>query len=148
LRIQKVGLESFETALILMQRFFAEEGFSTSAQEMASSLRLMLASPGSAVFLAYQGQEAVGVATVSISVGIEYGWAAELEDLYVLPARRGQGIASALIEKVCGWCREQGCTTVLVTVTPTGELSHGLMDFYGRRDFVNRGRVILERSLT
>lgn len=82
---QEVGVESFETAFGLLERFFREEGFSTPAQEMRTSLRAMMAAPSSTVFLSWRGQEAVGVATVTTSVGLEYGRSAELEDLYVLP---------------------------------------------------------------
>ena len=147
IRIQQIGLESSDAAFRLLQRFFREEGFSTPAEEMASSVRTMLTHPGSAVFLASRGSEALGVATVTTSVGIEYGRSAELEDLYVLDSVRGMGIASALIDAVCDWCRDQRCTTVLVTITPQGETSHGLLGFYQRRGFINEGRVILERPL-
>ena len=147
IRIQQIGLESSDAAFRLLQRFFREEGFSTPAEEMASSVRTMLTHPGSAVFLASRGSEALGVATVTTSVGIEYGRSAELDDLYVLPSARGMGIAGALIDAVCDWCRDQGCTTVLATITPQGETTHGLLGFYQRRGFINTGRVILERPL-
>jgi aminoglycoside 6'-N-acetyltransferase I len=146
--IEKIGGESLDVALHLLRRFFSEEGFDTPAEEIRSSLAAMLASANSAVFLARRGEEVQGIATVTTSVGIEYGLAAEMDDLYVLPRARGKGIASALIEAVCAWCREQGCTTVLVTVTPEGEAAHGLVDFYQRRSFANTGRVILERNLS
>jgi GNAT superfamily N-acetyltransferase len=145
--IQEVGSESFETAFCLLERFFREEGFSTPAQEMRTSLRAMTTAPSSAVFLARRGHEAVGVATVTTSLGLEYGRSAELEDLYVLPEERGRGVASALIEAVCAWCRERGVSTVLVTVTPEGDTEHKLLDYYERRGFANTGRVILERAL-
>lgn len=145
--VRQAGLEVFEAAFYLVKRFFTEEGFSTGAEEIRASLQTMLKSPTNAVFLAYGGTQAQGVATVTTSVGLEYGLAAELEDLYVLPSARGKGVAGALIEAACQWCREQGCTTVLVTVTPQGEASHSLTGFYRRQGFVNTGRVILERRL-
>lgn len=147
LRIEEVGSESLDAALHLLQWFFSEEGFHTSAGEMRSSLQTMIVSPDNAVFLARRGTQALGVATVTISVGVEYGLSAELDDLYVLPEVRGSGVAGALIEEVCSWCQQRGCTTVLVTVTPEGEATHNLIDFYGRRGFANTGRVILERAL-
>jgi aminoglycoside 6'-N-acetyltransferase I len=145
--IEKIGSESLDVALHLLQRFFNEEGFDAPTEEMRSSLATMLASASSAVFLARRGEEAQGIATATTSVGMEYGLAAEMDDLYVLPRARGKGIASALIKAVCAWCREQGCTAVLVTITPEGEAAHGLLGFYQRRGFVNTGRVILECSL-
>jgi GNAT superfamily N-acetyltransferase len=147
IRIEKVGTESLETAFYLLRRFFVEEGFDTPAEKMRASLATMLASERSAVFWARRGGEALGVATVTTSVGVEYGRVAEMDDLYVLPQARGEGVARRLIEAACDWCRDQGCTTVLVTVTPEGEAAHGLLEFYRRRGFVNTGRVIVERSL-
>ena len=145
--IQKAGLDAFDAAFRLLERFFREEGFDTPAEQMRVSLRTMLAAPDSAVFLAWRGGEAVGIATVTTSVGIEYGRSAELDDLYVLPQARGSGVASALIEAVCNWCSGEGATVVLVTVTPEGEANHRLVDYYQRRGFAHPGRVILERAL-
>jgi aminoglycoside 6'-N-acetyltransferase I len=151
--IQKAGVDSFDAAFRLLEQFFCEEGFDTPAEEMRASLRTMLAVPNadkehpSAVFLAWRGREAVGVATVTTCVGIEYGRSAELDDLYVLPQARGSGVASALIEAVCSWCSEERATVVLVTVTPEGEANHKLLDYYQRRGFAHTGRVILERAL-
>ncbi len=145
--IRQIGVEGFEPALGLLERFFREEGFTTPADAMAASLRAMLTSPDHAVFLAWAGKEAVGVATVAATVGIEYGRSAEMDDLYVLPQARSGGVASALIEAACAWCSEQGCTVMLVTVTPEGEAQHNLMGFYRRRGFAYTGRVLLERTL-
>jgi len=147
IEIRSVELDTLEEAFCLLERFFREEGFATPVEAMRSSLRAMLIDPGSAVFVARQKGKAVGVATVTTSLGIEYGRSAEIEDLYVLPEVRGGGIAGALIEAVCSWCRGQGVSAVLVTVTPEGEATHGLLDYYQRRGFTNTGRLILERAL-
>lgn len=145
--IRRAGMAQFDEAFDLLQRFFHEEGFDTPAAAMRSSLGAMLGSPSSAVFLAWLEGKAVGVATVTTSLGIEYGRSAEMEDLYVLPEVRGRGIAATLTEAVCEWCRGEGVTAVLVTVTPEGEAAHGLLDYYRRHGFANTGRVILERAL-
>lgn len=145
--IQRVGSETFEEAFQLLKRFFREEGFDTPAEEMRSSLCAMITAQSSAVFVARLGKQAVGVATVTTSLGIEYGRSAELEDLYVLPEQRGRGVASALIEAVCHWCGEQGVSVLLVTVTPEGAAEHELLDYYQKHGFADTGRVILERAL-
>jgi aminoglycoside 6'-N-acetyltransferase I len=145
--IQRADIDTLDEALYLLERFFREEDFDTPAEAMRSSLRAMLGNPTSAVFVAQRDGKAVGVATVTTSVGIEFGRSAELEDLYVLPEARGSGIASALIETVCRWCRQEEVTAVLVTVTQQGEANHKLLDYYQRRGFTNTGRVILERAL-
>ena len=145
--IKQANIESFKPALELVARFFREEGFDTPAEEQRSNLLAMLSSPTSAIFLAWRGAKAVGIATVTTSVGLEYGLSAEMEDLYVLPSERSAGIASALIEAVTTWCKDLGVSAILVTVTPEGEKMHNLLDFYQRQGFANHGRIILTRSL-
>ena len=145
--IDRAGIDSLAIALDLLSRFFREEGFSTPVDRMRENLRIMLTIPTSAVFLAWRGSKAVGVATVSSSVGIEYGRSAELEDLYVLPVERGTGVGSKLIGEVIGWCSERGVSSLLVTVTPEGELKHRLIDYYSQRGFTNTRRLILERTM-
>jgi aminoglycoside 6'-N-acetyltransferase I len=148
IHIEKISSEALNPALDLLERFFHEEGFDTPAEQIRVSLAGMLASRHSAIFLARRSGEALGIATVTTSLGLEYGLSAEMEDLYVLPQARGRGVASALIEAACNWCRQQGCSVVLVTVTPQGNATHGLMDFYQQREFVNTHRVLLERNLS
>jgi aminoglycoside 6'-N-acetyltransferase I len=130
-------------ALPLIERFFAEEGFHAPPGQMRRQLLGLLGDDESAVFLAWQGEEAVGVATVTTTSGIELGLSAEMEDLYVLPAARGLGVGAALIKRVKGWCRAKGCSLVSVIVTPEGQAAHDLVGYYRRRGFVETGRTIL-----
>jgi len=92
-------------------------------------------------------RRAVGIATAAWSASVEYTRAAELEDLYVVPAERGRGVAGALIDAVTDWARRRGCRALLVTVTPDGELSHGLTGFYTRRGFADELRKLLAFDL-
>jgi aminoglycoside 6'-N-acetyltransferase I len=131
----------------LLARFLHEEGFETPGAQMRANLIAMLASTHAAIFLAKQAGKSLGIATVTTSMGLEYGLSAELEDLYVLPKARGRGVASALIDVVCRWCFQQGCNVILVTVTPQGAVAHNLINFYKQRGFVDTQRILLERSL-
>ena len=146
--VRQAEPESFEAALDLLSRFFQEEGFNTPPEALRANLLAMLSSTTSAVFLAWWDPKAVGVATVTTSVGLEYGLSAEMEDLYVLPGERSSGIARALIEEVIAWCRDRGVTAILVTVTPEGDRKHKLLEFYQRQGFLNHDRLVLERFLT
>ena len=147
IHIGKIGLEFFEQAFFLLERFFREEGFSAS-NDMRSSLANMIEGPHSAVFLARENDRAIGVATVATTMGLEYGRAAEIDDLYVIAEARGKGIASTLIETVCKWSVSEGCSTVLVTVTPEGDTAYNLIAFYQHHGFVNSGRTIMDRRLS
>ena len=78
----------FEAAFPLLERFFAEEGFTTPPEQIRVQLAGLLSSQDSAVFLAWQVGQPVGVATVTTTRGLEFGLSAEMEDLYVLPEVR------------------------------------------------------------
>ena len=145
--IRQIDVGSLEFAFHLLLQFFREEGFATPAAEKKASLEAMIAASSSAVFLAWKDSEPVSVATVMTSVGLEYGKSAEIEDLYVLPHARKQGVAGMLIEEICAWCQANGVKTVLVTVTAEGDARHNLLEYYQQRGFTNNKRVILERSL-
>ena len=132
-----------ESALYLLERFFAEEGFQVPPAQMRTRLAKMLKDDGSAVFLAWLGDEAVGVATVTTSSGIELGLSAELEDLYVLPKARRSGVGNALIAAIKDWCRAQGCALVSVVVTSEGQAAHDLIEYYDRAGFKETGRTLL-----
>ncbi|HYY78448.1 MAG TPA: GNAT family N-acetyltransferase [Actinomycetes bacterium] len=131
----------------LLVRFFAEEGFAVPAATIGERVAAFLTEPANAVFLAWRGGRAVGVATVTTRFGIEYGLGGELEDLYVLPGARGAGVAGRLIDAAAGWCRSRGGTQLEVCVTPEGQRAHDLVGFYRRRGFADQGRRLLNRPL-
>ncbi|PZF76848.1 hypothetical protein DK847_10285 [Aestuariivirga litoralis] len=133
-------------AALLLQRFFREEGFTTPDETILANLHKMLKMEHCAVLLAENAEEAVGVATVSMDFGIEYGWSAELGDLYVLPRHRGRGIARQLIGAAEDWLRGMGATGYQVTVTPHGA-DADLRRFYLSLGFEDERRALLYRML-
>jgi aminoglycoside 6'-N-acetyltransferase I len=145
--VRQATVADFDAALPLLQRFFAEESFATAPALIGESLAQLLENPESGVFLAWRGAEAIGVATVTTSRGIEFGLSAEMEDLYVLPEMRGVGAGRALVQAVQDWCRGQGCTMIEVAVTPQGQAAHDLIGYYRARGFQESGRVILSYPL-
>ena len=131
----------------LASRFFVEEGFQLPAEGLQTRVGRYLELTGHSIFLARRGEHPIAFATAAVGFGLEYGWAAELEDLYVVPPERRRGVARLLVDRVAGWAADHGCSVVLVTVTPQGERSHTLTDFYERLGFSDLGRRLLERPL-
>jgi GNAT superfamily N-acetyltransferase len=97
------------------------------------------------LFIADAAGEPSGIATVSMQFGIEFGWLGEMGDLYVLPARRGQGIARALVHGVESFLQARGAAGYPVTLTQHSQ-SHGLKQFYSRLGLAQEGRDILYRK--
>jgi GNAT superfamily N-acetyltransferase len=141
--IVQVGPESFDPAFDLLRRFLAEEGFDVPQEQSRLNLQAFLSRADYGVFLASIAGRPIGIATVSTSVSVELGPMAEIDDLYVLPDARGQGVARALIEAALDWCRRQGRVYVQVTITPEGEAAHGLTGFYDKLGFVETRRTIM-----
>jgi GNAT superfamily N-acetyltransferase len=141
--IRAVSAADLAAACALLVRFFAEESFSTPAGTIASNLRTMIEDPFSWAAMAWEGDEAVGIATISTNRGVEFGLQGEIGDLYVVPAARGRGIARALVDASLAWCRERGCASVQVVITPEGQDAHDLLGFYNRLGFAPTGRTLV-----
>lgn len=132
-------------AVRLLKAFFAEEGFFTQGKQIEANLRTMLDLDICRVLVARIGPEVVAVATLSFDFGIEFGWSAELGDLYVSPQARGQGLARALVEACKDLAQARGATCLYVTVTSHGA-DQGLKFFYDRLGFRDEGRTFLTMS--
>ena len=134
-------------AVRLLCRFFAEEGFDTLADVIESRAATLAGLETCLMLLAEENGKAIGVATASSEFGIEFGWWAEMGDLYVLPEARGRGAAKALVAAIEDWLRERGISGYQVTVTPEGEEHHGLRDYYRALGFSGDGRLLLFKNL-
>jgi putative hydrolase of the HAD superfamily len=147
IRIEEIDASRIDSALGLLERFFTEEGFRAAGGDLRAPLTEMIADPNSVVLLCSRAGEPIGVATITTSIGLEYGRSAEIEDLYVKPGARGQGIATALIDRALEWCRGRGCSAALVTIAAGGPPGEKLTDFYLRRGFQENGRRLMEYGI-
>ncbi len=110
-QIEPLAADAPDAAAELLARFFAEEGFPTPPAQIARNLAAMLADPMCWSALATVDGTAAGVVTVTTMRYVEWGLLGEIGDLYVLPERRGMGIAGALVAaamKLVPWPRVRG----------------------------------------
>ena len=81
--------------------------------ELFKSNKEDLLNPKMAVFLAFDGSEAIGFSHVSLRYdyveGTNGGTVGYLEGIYVMPEYRGQGIAKHLSVMGENWSKEKGC---------------------------------------
>ncbi len=141
------GGDILDMAIQLLQRFFREEGFDTPDAVIAENTRQMVEIDTCAILLAEDAGESAGIATLSMEFGIEYGWSAEIGDLYVRPEWRGKGVSRHLLLGAEDILRRRGAKGYQVTVTPFAQEHHDLRQFYSKLGFASEGRVILWKAL-
>ena len=131
----------------LLIRFFREEGFDTPDEVIRRHTAVMAGLDNCGLFVAESASETIGVATISLEFGIEFGWGAEMGDLYVLPEWRGKGLSRRLVLAIEDFLKERGASIYQVTVTPYAQEAHDLKTFYDRLGFDSKGRLILAKRL-
>lgn len=114
---------------------------------MRANLSVLFSSSAARVAVVQSGAQLVGFAVTTTSFGLENGLIAELEDLFVLPTVRSQGLGSRLIGDSLGWAREQGCQRLELVMAPNGRDIGRLVDYYLARGFQDDGRRLIGRLL-
>ena len=104
-----------------------------------------LSATSAATFLAWQGDEVVGMATgvpdrADDEFAVPGAW--QLVGMWVAPQARGRGIADRLVELVAGHAHASGAVSLVLWVT---EVNARARAFYQRIGFVPTGRRQLVR---
>lgn len=101
----------------LMAEFYAEAGFTLDRGVAGDAFAALLGDERlGEVWLLGEGDGYVGV---TLRFGMEFGGLmAIVDDLYVVPAARNRGLASAALRAVVEDCRERGIRAVTVEVDP------------------------------
>jgi aminoglycoside 6'-N-acetyltransferase I len=146
--VREARNEELEGVLALVQAFYDEDGFTTSADDLIRHLRILLESTAARVAVAERHGQLIATAITTTSFGLESGFIAELEDLYVVPTSRRHGVAEWLIEDSAAWARAQGCHFLEVVIAPNGHDVAHLDEYYTARGFRDDGRRLLSRALS
>lgn len=142
-RVAQTG--DLPSLLGLAEAFYREDGFSTASDQLQRNLRILLGSDAARVIVAEQDGRLVGFAITTTSFGLEGGLTAELEDLYVDPPNRRQGLAGQLISDSSTWARDRGSSHLEIVIAPNGKDVSHLHTYYQARGFADEGRRL--RSL-
>lgn len=131
----------------LLIRFFREEQFATPDDIIRRNTATLAGLDTCGLFVAEADGRTIAVATVSLEFGVEFGWGAEMGDLYVLPDWRGKGVSRRLVQAIEAFLKERGASFYQVTVTPYARDAHDLGKFYEGLGFGSEGRLILAKTL-
>ncbi|MBE9637330.1 GNAT family N-acetyltransferase [Salipiger mangrovisoli] len=132
----------------LYTAFFREDGIATPPPAIAGNLSVMLGDPRACIFVADTGSELAGMSSGSLTFGVEFGWSAELEDLYVSPGHRGLGWSRLLVAAVLDWAHDRGARETVLVITPQAEQDQALTRFYRKFGFQASRRITMYRGGT
>lgn len=145
--IEPVTPGSRGDAIALLEGQFAEHAIVIGREALdAGVLGLVDASRRGAILVAREGPHPVGVAVLSYTWALEHGGkVAWLEELYVIPDRRGGGLGRALLDHSIALCREAGCRALDLEVAEDHRRAERLYQRAGFRP-LRRARWVLPLS--
>jgi aminoglycoside 6'-N-acetyltransferase I len=147
IEIRLAGPDDVDLLVPLARAFYDEDGFTTSDTDLARNFAVLLEADNAHVALAARRDEVIGFALTTTAFILESGLVAELQDLYVVPSARAQGVGTALVEDAARWARSRSSQLLEVVVAPNGRDVSGLIAYYRARGFADGGRRILARTL-
>jgi diamine N-acetyltransferase len=134
--------------LRLMADLYSEDGtVSLDLVAAEPALRRLLREPSAGlVWIAERHGEPVGYLALTFGYSLEYrGPDAFIDELYVAPARRGQGLGRAALELAEAACRARGVGALHLEVERTNVRAEAL---YRRAGFRDGDRRLMTRRLT
>jgi len=147
LTIREAKIDDLEALLPLVEEFYAGPEYDTPQSALRGHLTRVLEDRRSAIFIAEDGERAIGFVAAILSIGLEFGVMADVEDLFVLPGQRGRQVGSRLMVEVLDWCKAQGADEVFLVIAQQGEPARQLERLYLRLGFEPSRRRLMYRPL-
>ena len=130
------ALSDLETLIDLVRAFYEEDGTPFDAAAARTALRGLFADAESGVaFLIENGAEALGYLVVTFGYSLEFlGRDAFVDELYVRPQARGQGLGREALRIAEQACREHGVRALHLEVRRGNAPAQGLYHAAGFED--------------
>jgi len=145
-RVRSAHATDVPALVSLMQAFYAESDFPLACEPAARAFEALLAdSRLGAIWLAEEGSEAVGHVVLTACYSMDYGGLRGfIDDLFVLPAARGRGIAGDLLAAAHAGAAARGVRALHVEVGPANNAARRL---YARAGYTDSGHFLLSLPL-
>ncbi len=142
--VRRATVDDAERVAELLHDFNTEfDTDSPGPPVLAERLRGLLA--GTQTFALLSGDPAVGLALVTLRPNVWYpGAVALLDEMYVAPAARGDGIGGAIVDRLIADCRRDGVSAIEINVDE-GDID--AQRFYARHGFHGSDPQTDERAL-
>jgi GNAT superfamily N-acetyltransferase len=130
--------------LNLAQAFHNEDGHPLSSQG-ERALEYLLADQSQGLVFRIEGPAGlIGYAVLCFGYSVELGGRdVFLDDLYLIPSERGQGLGQSVMDALIGFAWEAGCAAMHLEVVAGNRAEN----FYRRLGFQDRGSAFLTRRL-
>lgn len=152
--VRRARLEDLDQVLIsvraLIRELSGNETYELSQGARKTCDRLIRGDASGGIYLAWSDDSVVGVMTISIQEAIRAGGPyAEIQELWVAPAARGQKVGAALVAAGDEFCRMQNLPVMEVGLPPSTFANFERTSaFYADNDFAligpRRRRVVPE----
>ena len=144
--IGRAGPADIPALVELMSQFYIESGYALDREWAAASFAQLLRDESrGAVWIARRGAEPAGHVVLALKHSMEFGGlAGVIDDLFVRPPFRRQGVGSALLSALFDACREFHLAAVHVEVDPGNVAALGLYRARGLREQSGRQTLTVQ----
>ena len=140
--IRFAGAGDVPLVTALLRAFFSHEG--REVEHLEQNVEAILSDPGRG-FFTLAGDRGVVTTTIRISAG--GGCSAQIEEVWVQPSARGQGLGSRLLRAAVEECRRRGIENVELRVSPADQ-EIGIPEFYAKNGFDSAPVAVLRLRST
>ncbi len=132
----------------LMGEFYAESGYSLDREWADAAFRTLLLNPTlGGAWVASLSERIAGYVVSSVRYSMEDGaLSAHIEDLFVRPELRRQGVGTALLDALVAASENRGCASLHVEVGRENRAATALYARYGLQTATD-GRITLSAKL-
>lgn len=146
-RLRPVEESDIEAVVAMRQALYQEDGLAPADPDAArAALRLLLRRPDhGAVRIILEDSEPAGYLVVTFGFSLEFGGRdAFVDELYVVPTKRGRGLGTAAVAAAEEICRSAGVRALHLEVERANVRAQAL---YRRLGFVDHDRYLLTRHV-
>jgi ribosomal protein S18 acetylase RimI-like enzyme len=146
--VRRAGQSDVDTLVDLMREFYAEANFPLDRQWAVNSFSQLLAhSELGCVWLAERHGATAGHAVLTLRYTMEHAaLSGYIDDLFVKPEFRRQGIARVLLAELLDECKRRSCKSIYVEVGERNDAAVELYRQFGLGPF-HDGRVLFHGAL-
>ncbi len=144
--VRRAEAEDIPALVGLLRLLFSiEKDFVFNADKQERGLRLLLASPQAAVFVAEQDGQIAGMCTGQLLISTaQGGLSALIEDVAVLPVWQGKGVGRQLAAAAEAWAVNQGASRVQLLADRNNAPA---LAFYQKTGFQTTVMICLRKML-